>query len=186
MKRPGALLIMLLLLSAVVPASPLQATPYGTQGLRHRDIGINGQDDDTGLSHHDKPALHILYPQDRREAEFVGTTVIHAGQTLHLQSAWKARGADMDSVGHGFVWKLDGVTYSTNPDLVVNNLSPGDYILELTHFDPLHRNYAYRGRVQVLEPTTYAQLVASVAAANQVLFSTGSGGDTVYLPIVLK
>jgi hypothetical protein len=183
MKRPGVLLIMLLLLSAVVPESPLQA---GAQGVRHKDIGINSNDGDAGFSYDEKLSSQVLSSEERREAEFVGTTVIYTGQTLHLQSVWKARGGDIDSVAHSFVWKLDGVTYGTDADLVVNDLSPGDYALELTHLDSLNRNYAYHGRVQVLEPTAYAQLVASVAAANQVLFSTGSGGDTVYLPIVSR
>jgi hypothetical protein len=186
MKKLGGLLMIMLLLIAASPAPPLQDTLYGSQGVCAKEIGINGNYDGTGLSYYDKPALHVLYPQDRREAEFVGTTVIQTGQTLHLQSAWKARGANMDSVAHSFVWKLNGVTYSTNSDLVVNNLGSGDYTLELTHLDALNRSYAYSGRVQVLEQTTYAQLVASVAAANQVLFSTGSADNVLYLPIVLR
>lgn len=164
-------------------------TPYDRYSVMHykfASCGINGNYDHTGFSDYDKLALHILYPEDNRVAEFVGTTVIQTGQTLNLQSAWKARGANMNFVAHSFVWKLNGVTYSVTPDLVVNNLSPGDYTLELTHFDFLDRDYAYTGRVRVLEPAAYAQLVASVAAANQLLFSTGSGSDTVYLPIVLK
>jgi len=171
-------------------------TPYDRDSVMHYqrlkatypdcDPEIPGNYGYSGLSAWDRLALHILYPEDRRVAEFVGTTVIHTGQTLNLQSAWKARGANMSFVAHSFVWKLNGVTYSTTPDLVVNNLSPGDYTLELTHFDFLNRDYAYSGRVRVLEPAAYTQLVASVAAANQVLFSTGSGDHSVYLPIVLK
>jgi len=164
-------------------------TPYDRYSVMHykfASCGINGNYDYTGLSGYDKLALHILYPEDHRVAEFVGTTVIQAGQALKLQSAWKARGANMDFVAHGFVWKLNGVTYSTTPDLVVNNLSPGDYTLEFAHIDFLNRSYTYSGRVRVLAPADYTQLVAAVVAANQVLFSTGSGGDTLYLPIVLK
>jgi hypothetical protein len=156
MKRPVAYLIILLLLSAVGRSPPSQA------------------------------ALYDLDPEDHRVAEFVGTTVIQTGQTLKLQSAWKAQGAQRDAVARSFVWKLNGVTYSTSPDLVVKDLSAGDYALEFAHSDSLNRSYTYGGRVQVVEPVAYNQLVAAVVAANQVLFSAGSKGDTVYLPIVSR
>lgn len=60
------------------------------------------------------------------------------------------------------------------------------FLAEPALFDFLNRSYTYSGRVRVLEPADYTQLVAAVVAANQVLFSTGSGGVTLYLPIVFK
>lgn len=155
-------------------------TPYDIDSVMHYKFSldqghtcdVNGNYDYTGLSYYDKLALHIMYPEDSRVAEFAGRTIIRTGETLNLQSAWKIRGANMNFVARNFVWKLNGVSYSTTPDLVVNNLSPGEYVLELTHDDFLDRSYAYTGKVRVLEPAAYDQLMANIATINQALLAT--------------
>lgn len=127
---------------------------------------INGNYDNTGLSTWDKLGLHILYPEENLVAEFVGTTVIRTGDTLSLQSAWKARGANMDFVASNFAWKLNGETYSTTPDLVTTLSTAGDYALELTHDDFLGRSYSYTGVVRVLESEAFDEQIAGPVAAS--------------------
>jgi hypothetical protein len=149
-------------------------TPYDMYSVMHYKFQTSqGHTCDTpgnyghaGFTELDKLALHILYPEDNRVAEFVGTTVIRAGDTLRLQSAWKARGANMAFVAHSFAWKLNNVTYSTTPDLVIALSTPGEYTLEFSHSDFLGRTYTYTGQVRVLRPAEYdQQIVAPVAAS---------------------
>ncbi len=157
-------------------------TPYDIDSMMHYSFSldeghtcdVDGNYGYTGLSAWDKLGLHILYPEDNRVAEFVGTTVIRAGETLNLKSAWMVRGANMDFVAKNFIWKLNGVKYNTvdTPELVVNNLSPGEYVLELTYDDFLDRSYAYTGKVRVLEPAAYDQLMAGLTTSNQALLDT--------------
>jgi hypothetical protein len=124
-----------------------------------------------GLTAYDKLALHILYPEDNRAAEFRGRTVIRAGETLSLTSAWKARGANMNFVANSFNWKLDGSTLSTSPDLSVTLSRPGVYTLEFSYRDFLGRAYSYTGPVRVLDPDDYeALIVAPIAAQLPLLY----------------
>src|SRR5262245_9909627 len=91
-------------------------TPYDKRSVMHYQFlscGINGNYDNNGLSVWDKLALHILYPEDARVAEFVGTTVVCASIPLRLHSAWKDQGANINYVANDFVWRLSGQTVST-------------------------------------------------------------------------
>ncbi len=112
---------------------------------RFKSCGINGNFERNGFSDLDRLALHIMYPEDNHVAEFVGTTVIRAGETLHLKSAWKVRGANMNYAAKDFMWKLDNVTFSTTPELKTLALVPGEYELRLTHNDFLGRSYTDNG-----------------------------------------
>ncbi len=156
-------------------------TPYDVNSVMHYKFSTaSGHTCDTdgnygraGLSNWDKLALHILYPEDNRVAEFMGTTVIRVGDTLSLQSAWKARGANMDFVASNFAWKLNGGTYSTTPDLITVLNTAGDYALELTHSDFLGRSYSYTGLVRVLEPDAFDEQIAGpVAGSLPLLYPT--------------
>jgi hypothetical protein len=161
-------------------------TPYDRNSVMHYQFlscGINGNYDYTGFSAWDKLALHIMYPEDNLVAEYIGTTVIRAGDTLQLQSAWKARGANMSYAASNFIWQLNGVTQSTTPDLSKSMASPGNYALHYTHRDFLDRKYAYTGIVQVLTPAAYAEQIAAPVAAQLALFSAQV---PVYLPIVVR
>ncbi len=126
-----------------------------------------------GLTDYDKLALHILYPEENRVAEFVGKTVIRTTDPLALQSAWKVRGANLSFVAKNFVWKLNGQIRSTTPELVVATLPAGDYTLEFSYADFLARQYNYVGKVRVLTPDAYRHLISTaLAAANSLLSST--------------
>jgi hypothetical protein len=161
-------------------------TPYDRYSVMHYKFvscGINGNYDYTGLSAWDKLALHIMYPEDSLAAEYVGTMVIPQGSTLRLQSAWKARGANMSYAAHSFVWKLDAVTYSTTPDLIATP-GLGTYSLQLTHGDFLGRNYSGAGIVRVLDAETYNEQIAAPSAALAALYNPII--SLVFLPAILK
>lgn len=143
-------------------------TPYDRNSVMHYQFlacGINGNYDRNGFSAADRLALHILYPEDQRVAEFVGTTVLRAGETLNLQSAWKARGANMSFVAQSFSWKLAGAAVGNSPDLNVNLATAGTRDLEYTHKDFLGRTYTYTGSVRVLSPAAFNSQIAGPVAA---------------------
>jgi len=130
--------------------------------------GIKGNYDYTGLSKLDRLGLHILYPENGAVAEYVGTTVVESTQPVKLQSAWKARGANMPVVATGFIWVVNGSVKSTTPDLsVVLPLGVNTFVL--SHFDLLGRVYTYSGTITVLLPTAYDQFAAATSAAGSSL-----------------
>jgi hypothetical protein len=143
-------------------------TPYDKTSVMHyqfKACGINGNYDNTGLSSLDKLAVHILYPEDDRVAEFIGTTVVRTSATLNLQSAWQARGANMSFVAKNFNWKISGQTLSTTPTLSQRLRTAGDYQLQLTYSDFLGRSYLYNGLVHVLTPEAFDRLISATEAA---------------------
>ncbi|HZY42276.1 MAG TPA: hypothetical protein VFF59_09790 [Anaerolineae bacterium] len=148
-------------------------TPYDRYSVMHykfASCGIDGNYGQSGLSVWDQLAVHIMYPEDARVAEYVGTTVIPAGGVLSLQSAWKWRGANMNFAAGNFVWKLNGVTYSTAPDLIMTLNTPGTYTLDFSHDDFLGRSYTYTGVVGVLTAQQFAaQTVTPSASASAAL-----------------
>ena len=160
--------------------------PQSVMNYRNADCSmtVNGNYDNTGLSPGDKLTLHIMYPEDSRVAELIGTTVIKQGDTLALQSLWEYMGANMNFVAHGYLWKIDGVTRSTTPDLNVAGLSAGDHTLEFSYTDFLTRTYSYTGKVTVLSSSTYTAEVASAPAVELLLLDPIIA--TVNLPIVVK
>ena len=148
-------------------------TFYDRNSVMHYQFlscNINGNYSNSGLSDWDKLAVHIMYPEDVRVAEFVGKTTIQAGQNLQLQSLWKALGADMSFAAGNFVWQVGGVTRSTTPDLVLNMPTPGEYDLALSYTDFLGRNYSYGGKVRVLSAADY-MAQSSLPAAQAVLLA---------------
>jgi len=147
-------------------------TPYDTESVMHYKFdscGIAGNYGDTGLSSYDRLSFHILYPETERVAEFVGTTVLRTPETLHLQAGWKSAGANINFVAKQFHWKLNGVTYSTTPDLVTA-LSAGKYQFEFSHWDFLNRSYLFRSTIQVLTPDQFNRTIAGPLAARLPLY----------------
>jgi hypothetical protein len=168
-------------------------TPYDKDSVMHYQFTVaqtpscvqSGSNySDQGLTHYDKLALHILYPEDALTAEYVGTTVVRVGATLSLHSAWEVRGANMIFVAHNFVWQIDGVTQSTTPDLNLVMNSPGAHTLSLTYSDFLGRNYSTSGTVRVLASSAYAQQIAGPLAATSPLSFYFL--DSTYLPLLAK
>lgn len=166
-------------------------TPYDKDSVMHYQFTVaetptcvqtGSNYSDQGFTNYDKLALHIMYPEDIHVAEYVGTTVVQTGSTLQLQSAWKARGANMGFVAGNFVWTLDAVTESTTPDLIKTVNTPGAYALSLTHTDFLGRTYSSSGKVRVLTPSAYNQQIAGPVAARSALYFY----FTTYLPIIIK
>ncbi|HEY9636071.1 MAG TPA: hypothetical protein V6D14_21880 [Coleofasciculaceae cyanobacterium] len=148
-------------------------TPYDKNSVMHYKFSksngdtcdVNGNYDYTGLSEWDKLSVHILYPEDNNVAEFIGTTVIRTTDKLNLQSAWKARAANISFVAKNFVWKLSGSTVSTTAELIRSNNNQGTYTLQFTYSDFLGRSYSYTGMLRVLEPKTYNKQIAAPIAA---------------------
>ena len=162
-------------------------TPYDRDSVLHYQFiscGINGNYDYTGLSAWDRLALHIMYPEDVRVAEYVGTTVIRAGELLQLQSEWQVRGANMNFVASSFSWDLNGLTVSTTPQLNLTLNTPGSYVLEFGHQDFLGRAYSSVGTVHVLDDVTYAQEIAAPVAATSSLMLIPD--VSAFLPVVVQ
>jgi hypothetical protein len=141
-------------------------TVYDRNSVMHYAFpacGIDGNYGQDGLSSLDKLALHIMYPEASRTAEFLGRTVIRTNEWLSLNSTWRASGAEPFAVS-GFSWKLSGITYSTASYLSAT-LGAGTYPLQLSYTDFLGRSYAYSGTVQVLTPAEYtARIIAPQSA----------------------
>lgn len=143
-------------------------TPYDKQSVMHYQFltcAINGNYDNNGLSARDNLAIHILYPEETRVAEFVGTTTVRTSTQMALRSAWKERGANVDYVAKDFAWKLSGTTVSTTPELNRVFTTPQTLKLEFSYRDFLGRNYSYTGVVRVLDPKTFNQQIAGPTAA---------------------
>ena len=121
-----------------------------------------------GLTDYDRLALRIMYPEDNRVAEYVGTTVIRAGQRVVLESGWKVRGANLDFVAKDFQWSVNHMTASS-PDLVVM-LSVGIYPFQYSYSDFLDRSYSAEGTIKVLSPADYDRLMGATRAAQLPLF----------------
>lgn len=149
-------------------------TPYDKDSVMHykfkptetpscSQIGTNYSN--SGFTEYDKLALHILYPEDNRVAEFVGTTVVLVNEPLNLRSAWMERGANINVVANNFLWKIDGVTLSTGPTLTAPLNSPGVYTLEFSYDDLIGRSYSYTGVVRVVDVDDFASQIAAPAAS---------------------
>lgn len=136
-----------------------------------------------GLTAYDRLAVHIMYPEDARTVEFSGNTVLRAGETLQLGSAWQARGANMSFVAANWSWRVDGIQRSTAPALSLAGLAAGDHTLEIAHDDFLGRHYTYSGKVRVLTADAYDQL-AAIQAANAAALAPII--MTVNLPAILN
>jgi len=142
-------------------------TPYDPKSVMHYQFpacGIDGNYGRNGLSDLDKTALHILYPQAARQAEFQGRTVIPVSAQLQLQSWWKMRGANINVVAKNFSWKIDGTQRGTSPDFTYSFANPGTYGLQYSYADFLDRGYSYSGSVRVLSNADFQSLMAAETA----------------------
>jgi hypothetical protein len=142
-------------------------TPYDSKSVMHymfSACNIDGNYGRNGLSALDQTALHILYPQDIRVAEFRGRTVIPTNSQLGLFSYWKQRGANITVVAKNFSWRIDGVQKSTSPDLFFSFASPGTYALSYSYTDFQNRNYTYSGSIRVLSNTGFKNLMGAQSA----------------------
>jgi hypothetical protein len=126
--------------------------------------GINGNYANTGLSDMDRMAVHILYPEDMKVAEFVGTTVVPSSDHLVLQSAWIARQTDPNFPVNHFEWSVAGTVRGNGPVLDVQ-LAEGTQTLQFSYQDFLGRTYNYTGIVRVMNPAAFTTQTAAVGAA---------------------
>src|SRR5205085_1411460 len=64
-------------------------TPYDRASVMHYQFvscHIDGNYGISGLSYYDRLAVHVLYPEDQRVAEYAGHTVIHGSEALVLRA----------------------------------------------------------------------------------------------------
>ncbi len=133
-----------------------------------------------GLTAYDRLAVHIMYPEEVRTVEFYGNTVIRAGETLQLVSAWQAQGATSFATAN-WVWTVDGTVRSTTPALALAGLPVGEHTLAISHDDFLGRHYTYSGKVRVMTDDEYSKLIAANGAIQGALAPVIS---VVNLPLV--
>lgn len=171
-------------------------TPYDRYSVMHYqflECGINGNYGHSGLSVWDRLALHILYPEDNRKAEFIGNTVMRVGENLHLRSAWWVRGAIINNVTSNMKWYIDGALIASGPELITSLSQVGEYRLEYQYSDKLKdirpRSYYFSGLVRVLSVDDYNRMVGAINNINLLLsdpsslgickYSKDSDGDTI-------
>jgi hypothetical protein len=149
-------------------------TPYDKQSVMHykfNSCGINGNYDHTGLSDWDRLGLHMLYPEDNRIAEYIGTIAVRTTDSVRLKSAWQARGANINVVARDFAWTINNVLVGTTPDLDIA-LPAGTHKFRYQYVGRLGsvRNYSYKGKILVLTPKKYNRLMATLVAVQLPLF----------------
>ncbi len=162
-------------------------TPYDRNSVMHykfASCGINGNYDHTGLSAWDRLALHIMYPEDVRVAEFTGKTVVKVGEPLVLRSTLTQQGATAFALKN-FQWKVDGVVKSTGDTLNITFAGAGTHTVQFTYRDFLDRDYSSTFTARVLSPAAFNQQMAAVEQA-QLLMMTSSLPAHIYLPTVVR
>ena len=125
------------------------------------DAGIDGNYSYAGFSDKDRLALHVLYPEQQRVAEFFGTTVIKLGNNLRLWSDWQARSGNMSYIAKNYQWKLNGAVIGSGYNLNKAMFSAGNYSLEYLYTDFLGRNYHYIGEARVLPEVEFNRLIGA-------------------------
>ena len=168
-------------------------TPYDKNSVMHYrfwpnevpsctgQTGTNYSND--GLTAYDRLALHLMYPEDVRVAEFTGKTVVKVGEALVLRSTLTQQGATAFALTN-FQWKVDGVVKSTGDTLNTTFAGAGNHTVQFTYRDFLDRDYSSTFTVRVLDAATFNEQMAAVEEA-QLLMMTSSLPTYVYLPMVV-
>lgn len=159
-------------------------TPYDRDSVMHYEINnkidptnvpasstcnLGNDNGTTGLSTFDKLSIRIMYPHDEKVAEYVGTTVITAGQKLQLKNEWGDLGALTANVLKSPQWvlKKGNATVTTqksaNFDFAIT--AAGDYTLTYTFKDMKDRSYANTIPVKVLGPAIHNRNTGALAGA---------------------
>ena len=163
-------------------------TPYDKDSVMHYVFSpievpsctqVGGNYSNIGLTDYDKLSLHILYPEDNYVAEFVGTTVVKAGEPLNLTHGWAARGANMAFVVTDIKWQINGLLYSSGSTVSATLNQPGEYTLRLTYTDFLGRDYEYNGIIRVLDEDEYQNVLAAVG------ITAFPGGASSQIPLAI-
>ncbi|MET0554283.1 MAG: M12 family metallopeptidase [Vicinamibacteria bacterium] len=160
-------------------------TPYDKDSVMHYEINnvidpwnvpanstcnLGNDNGSTGLSAHDQLSLRILYPHSARAAEYEGTTVVRAGETVRLSNQWGLAGALTANVVKSPKWvvRRDGmvVVSKSTVDFQATLYSAGRYEVTYTFKDMLNRNYTSTFELHVLESSDYAETIAGTAAAS--------------------
>jgi len=148
------------------PADPAHEltclTPYDHESVMNYEIlecQIHGNYSQAGLSDLDKASLHVLYPEDARTAEVVGTRVVRTTEVLTLTSAWIGRQLNVPVVANSFDWRIDGLASSETSSLQMA-LGEGTHVVTLSHQDFLGQQYSYTTTVRSLSPTEFDRRIS--------------------------
>lgn len=167
-------------------------TPYDKNSVMHYRFWPNetpqcaqtgSNYSNAGFTAYDRLALHLMYPEDVRVAEFTGKTVVRVGEPVALRSTVTQQGATGFAVNN-FQWRVDGVLKSTSDSLNLTFAAPGDHTFQFSYKDFLDRNYSYSGAIRVLEAATFDAQMAAVQQAQLSMVMSGMPANSIYLPIV--
>lgn len=132
--------------------------------------GIDGPFGFSGLSPRDRISLHILYPEDSRKAEYIGTTVVKTGQLIKLTADWFARGAHIDNVMNSIKWTEGSIIVSGNPVFMARWSSPGYRTITFEYTDFLGRNFSTQIEVRVLNPPDFVSSILNPIIATTAMY----------------
>jgi hypothetical protein len=158
-------------------------TPYDRDSVMHYEINtridpknvpagsrcnIGNDNGSTGLSTYDRLTLRILYPHRKKVAEYVGTTVIAAGERLRLRNEWGTLGALTANVIRSPQWILKRgsatVTAQSGVDFDFAIQAAGEYSLSYAFKDMRGHSYANTIAVKVMAPAAIKTLPGVIAA----------------------
>lgn len=170
-------------------------TPYDKNSVMHyrywpdeapQCVGQTGTNySNAGFTAYDKLALHLMYPEDVKVAEFTGKTVVKVGEPLVLRSTLTQQGATSFALKN-FQWKVDGVVKSSSDTLNTTFNSAGKHTVQFTYQDFLNRSYSSTFTVRVLDAASFNGEMAAVQEAQLLLLMSAVPGNFIYLPSVMR
>jgi len=147
-------------------------TGYDIDSVMHYAFsacGVQGNYALTGLSALDSLSVRMLYPEDGRPAQIVGTTLVAVGSPILLQFGWRHDGAYMPFVANSMQWRINGSLHSTAVDFQHAFAVAGDYTVALTVVDFLNRTHTGQTLVRVRTPQQIQALTEATNAIHQHL-----------------
>ena len=175
--------------SALGQPGVTHVTPYDRDSVMHYEINrridptnvattsacnIGNDNGNTGLSAFDQLTIRIVYPFDRRIAEFRGKTVVVVGEQVKLENEWGALGALVGIVVRNPTWMVTRdnvrVTEQKSPNFAYKFDTPGAYAVRYTFNDAYGRAFANSLIIRVLTPDQMRSANGGSTAINAMLF----------------
>lgn len=126
-----------------------------------------GNYSNAGLGALEKLSLHFMYPEDARVAEYLGRTVLRAGESATLVALWPARGASRTT--HPMItqyeWRVDGQVRASgpsSPSVTVAFPQAGQHQLRLSYVDFAGRTYEYATTLRVLTAPEFRRMTGAM------------------------
>lgn len=159
-------------------------TPYDPHSVMHYEIdkvvdptGVTsncnlpgGDTFKTGPTFFDQLGMRIMYPHASHVAEYIGPTVIRAGNILRLRNYYGYWGAKLDQALKSAQWSYqntsdNGATSGTvaSPDWTQKLDKAGVYLVQYRYVDFMDRAFQTQFVVRVLSPADWNAMTASPA-----------------------